>query len=265
MRNTVFGGLLHKEWIVLKWLLALIILLDVVVITLAPLLTKNFAGIPDTLYDTTHIIVGTWFALHIFSGVFMLFVSLKKEMKNLEMWLHSPHPMVQLVGAKVVFAILAALASLFFSSLLASIVLYVIGDWTMELAWSGVLALISVVLAISIKLVFMTMVGWFFWSVYKVVNSRTQFFSVPLVFIFFIITFVFWEQLRVSGLFDWLRTIVPVRLTNESFYNEHTSYFFMGFVPNGIAFSLGNLVFYLIISFVLLMIGSAFFEKKVRV
>lgn len=265
MRNTVFGGLLNKEWIVLKWLLALILLLDVAVITLAPLLTTNFVGNPDTLYDNTHIIIGTWFALHVFSGAFMLFVSLKKEMENLEMWLHSPHPMVQLVGAKAVFAILTALGSLFFSSFLASIVLYVIGDWTMELAWSGVLALISAVLAISIKLVFMTMVGWFFWSVYKVVNSRIRFFSVPLTFIFFIIALTFWEQLRLNGFFDWLRTIVPVRLTNESFYNEHTSYFFMGFVPNGIAFSLGNIVFYLIISFVLLMIGSALFEKKVRV
>lgn len=262
--NTVFGGLLRKEWIVLKWLMALIILMDIVVITLVPLLITSFVGKPDTLYDNTHIVVGTLFVLHIFGGIFILFESLKREMRNLEMWLHSPHPMVQLVGIKVVFAILTVLGSLFFSSFLAGIILYVIGDWTTELAWSGVLALISVVLALSIKLIFVTAVGWFFWSVHKVVKSRIHFFSLPFIWLFIVITFTFWEQLRLNGFFDWLRTIVPVRLTNESFYNEQTSYFFMGFVPDGIAFSLGNLVFYLFVSYVLLMIGSMFFEKKVR-
>ena len=262
--NTVFGGLLRKEWIVLKRLLVLIILLDVVVITLLPLLITSVVGRPHTLYDNTHIVVGTLFVLHIFGGIFILFESLKREMRNVEMWLHSPHPIVQLVGAKVVFATLTALGSLFFSGFLASVILYLVGDWKPELAWSEVLALISVILAISIKLIFVTAVGWFFWSVHKVVKSRIHFFSMPFTWLFIIIAITVWEQLRVNGFFDWLRTIVPVRLTNESFYNEHTSYFFMGFVPDGVAFSLGNVVFYLFISCLLLMIGSMFFEKKVR-
>ena len=264
MRNTVFGGLLRKEWIILKRLLALIILLDVVVITLMPLLITSVVGRSHTLYDNTHIVVGILFVLHIFGGIFILFESLKREMRNAEMWLHSPQPMIQLVSAKAIFAILLALGSLFFSGILAGIILYAIGDWGTELVWSEVLALISVILAISIKLIFITAVAWFFWSVHKVVKSRIRFFSVPFVWLFIVIAVTVWEQLRVNGFFDWLRTIVPVRLTNESFYNEHTSYFFMGFVPDGIAFSLGNVVFYLFVSYVLLMIGSMFFEKKVR-
>ncbi|PIC96581.1 hypothetical protein CSV69_06545 [Sporosarcina sp. P26b] len=263
--KTVFGGLIQKEWIMLKRLIFWIFLLDIVVITVAPPLVTSFAGRLDTLYDNTHIIVGVLLVLHIFAVVFILFESLKREMRTLDMWLHSPTSMVQLVGAKLTFAVLLALGSLFFSGFLGGVVLYVIKDGTIGVEGKEVLALVSVVLALSIKLIFMTATGWFFWSVYKVIKSRLRFFSIPFILLFIVSALVIWEQLRINGFFDWLRTIVSVRLTDESFYNEHTSYFFMGFVPDGIAFSVGNLAFYLIISLVLLMIGSMFFEKKVRV
>ena len=264
MLKTVFGGLLHKEWIVMKRLVFGILLLDILIIILAPLLVTSIVGKSATLYEHTHIIAGMLLALHMFCGVFILFSRLKKEMGHPGMWLHSPAKIVQLAGAKIVFALAAAWVSLLFSGILAGVMLNIIGDPLAETTWSGIPALASVLLAISIKLMFMTAVGWFFWSIYKLVESRLRFISVPVALLLFVAAVAVWEQLRISGLFDWLRSLAPVRLTNESFYNEQTSYFFMGFVPDGIAFSLGNLIFYLIASYVLLWVSSAFFEKKVR-
>ncbi|WP_153731155.1 hypothetical protein [Sporosarcina obsidiansis] len=262
--STEWRGLLQKEWILLKWVVGWIVLLNVLVICVAPSLISSWAGIPGKLYENTHVLAGTWFAFYTFAGVAILFISLTKEMKSPEIWLHSPRSMFQLVGAKLVSATVIATGTLFFGGLLLSVALYFLGEWTIGSAWQGLLALLSILLSISLKLIFLMAVGLFFWSLYQMIRSRTSFFSVPITVFLFSICGFLWEWLRVAGFFNWLRSLLPLKLTDVTFYNEQTSYFFTGFVPNGIMFSIGSLVFYFGLSFLLVLAGSWLYEKKVR-
>ncbi|AXI00463.1 hypothetical protein DV702_12500 [Sporosarcina sp. PTS2304] len=262
--NSVWRGLIRKEWIVMKWLVLWLVLLNVLVVCVAPLVVGHFVGMQGTVNENMHVLAGTWFALYTFAGIGILIYSLTKEMKNPEIWLHSPQSLYELVGVKVWFSALVAISTLFFGGMLASLSLYVAGYWTNETAWQGLLSLVSVVVAISLKLLFVMAVGFFFWSIYEVLQPRLTLLTIPITVTVFVTATVLWEQLRTAGFFDWLRLFVPVRLTTESFYNDQTSYFFMGIVPDGIIFSLGSLLFYLLLSVFLIVLGSKLFEEKVR-
>lgn len=262
--DSTWRGLFKKEWILLKWTVAWVVLLNVLVILVVPSLISSLVGIPGKLYENTYVLGGTWFAFYTFMGAGILSVSLTKEMKSPEMWLHSPRSMLQLVGAKSLFAACTSIVTLFFGGALLGVTLYFLENWTASSAWQGFLALVSILLAISLKLIFVMTIGFFFWSVYQVLRCRTSFFVVPITGFLFVVASILWEVLRINNFFNWLRTLVPLRLTNESFYNEQTSYFFTGFVPNGIVFSIGSLLFYLVLSYLLVAAGSRLFEKKVR-
>ncbi|WP_251667724.1 MULTISPECIES: hypothetical protein [unclassified Sporosarcina] len=262
--SAAWRGLFRKEWVLLKGLTIWIVVLNVLVILAMPSAIANWVGISGVLYEHTHIVAGTWFAFYIFSGVGILFYSLAKEMNTPEIWLHSPRTMLQLAGAKGLFAAFIAIITLFFGGMLAGIALFILSDGSMASVWQEVLALVSVLLAISLKLSFMMAVGFFFWCLYQVIRFRTRFFAVPLTVMLFFLALTIGEMLRVNNFFDWLRKLLPIKLTNEPFYNEQTSYFFTGLVPNGIVFSVGSLLFYVVLIYALFAAGSRLFEKKVR-
>ncbi|WP_301110100.1 hypothetical protein [Sporosarcina sp.] len=262
--KTAWRGLFRKEWVLLKWLTIWIVGLNALVILAVPSAITSLSGIPGTLYEHTHIVTGTWFALYTFSGAGILLYSLTKEIKTPDIWLHSPRSMFQLAGAKALFSAFIAIATLFFGGLLAGIMFSILGEWSTDSAWHGALALISILLAISLKSCFLMAVGFFFWSLYQVIRLRTRFFAVPLTVMLFFLALVIWEMLRINDFFDWLRTLMPIKLTNESFYNEQTDYFFTGFVRDGIVFSVGSVLFYAVLIYVLFAVGSRLFEKKAR-
>ncbi|WP_153722505.1 hypothetical protein [Sporosarcina cascadiensis] len=262
--SASWSGLFRKEWILLKWLTIGIVVLNALVILAVPSVITNLTGVSGTLYEHTHIVAGTWFALYTFSGAGILLYSLTKEMNTPDIWLHSPRSMFQLAGAKALLSAFIAIATLFLGGLLAGIMFYILGDWSTDSVWRGALALISILLAISLKSCFLMAVGFFFWSLYQVIRVRMRFFVVPLTVMLFFLALAIWEMLRINDFFDWLRTLIPIKLTNESFYNEQADYLFTGFVRDGIVFSVGSVLFYAVLIYVLLAAGSRLFEKKVR-
>lgn len=256
--NKAMGGLLRKEFVQMKWLVVWIMLLNVLVVVAGPFVVRNVFGAGGSLAEHAHIIGGTWFIIYMSAGIGILFSSLEKEMKSPGIWLHSPISMFGLAGMKALFAIGTAILTLLFGGMLHLIMMSFLGGG-MEL-----LALFSVLLAVSLKIVFYTCVAFFLWVVYTLLRPRLSFLAIPAAFMLFALAAVGWERLRVLGFFDWLRSVVPIKLTDVSFYNEQTDYFFTGLVQDGVAFSIGSLLFYVGLGILLVAAGSRLFEMKVR-
>lgn len=259
--KEAMGGLLRKESVLMKWVITWIIFLNVLVIVAGPFIVSSLFGASGSLPEHAHIIGGTWFIIYMYAGIGILFTSLEKEMKSPEIWLHSPLSMFTLAGSKVLFAIGTAVITMCFGGVLHLILLFVLGN---GLSSAEILALFSVLLAVSLKIVFYTCAGFFLWIIYWVLRQRVSFIAIPVAVMLFALAAVVWERLRLLGLFEGLRSLLPIKLTDVSFYNEQTDYFFTGLVREGVVFSVGSLLFYIGFSLLLVAAGSRLFEKKVR-
>lgn len=258
-------GLIRKEWMLLRLGVTVITILSFFVILVGPSVVRMLFDAPGDFSSHALILGGTWIVFHLFLGAFVLFTSLGNEMKRPDIWLHSPASIVRLVGAKAAFASAVTAASLLWSGVLLGIAFFlseVGGAITLE---DGVLPLLSAMVAIFLRSIFVMGLGFFFWSIYQVLRSRIgSFLSGVVSYILLFLSAALWEKARITTIFDSLKTFGPVKWTNVTFYNESTSYFFTGFVPDGVVFTVGGLLLYGTITVMLFMAGSVLFEKKVR-
>ena len=83
-------GLIQKEWILLKWGILALVLVNIVIVMAGPLLINRAFDLPLNTFENSFLISGTWFVAYLFIGVGILYTSLEKEMKQPDIWLHSP-------------------------------------------------------------------------------------------------------------------------------------------------------------------------------
>ena len=209
-----------------------------------PLINRAF-GLPLNTFENSLIISGTWFVASLFVGVGILYTSLEKEMKQPDIWLHSPAPIWQLVGIKAIFAI-AVTAIVVLNGVLLSISFLLSDAYGTIPRFDGLLSMVSVMISIFLKSIYIMGFGFMFWSFYQVGRSRSKGLSViftTLLFFAGIFTgTVTTELFRSIEFLTTIKEFGPVRLTGLSFYNEHNSYLFTGIVPDGVAFTMGGLI-----------------------
>ncbi|QUW20556.1 hypothetical protein JSQ81_11875 [Sporosarcina sp. Marseille-Q4063] len=261
-------GLMRKEWILLKWgILALVFVNIAVVLVVPPLINRAF-DLPMNTFENSLIISGTWFAFTISAGVVILFTSLEKEMKQPEIWMHSPAPMWQLVGIKAVFAVAVTGLILILNGVLLSISFMISDAYGTIPRFDGVLSMVSVMISIFLKSIYIMGFGFMFWSFYQIGRSRSKGLSVIFTTLLFFAG-IFTGSV-IAGLFRSIEFLMnikgfgSVKLTELAFYNEQNSYFFTGIVPDGIVFSVGGLILYGAVTLIFFAVGAKVFEKKVR-
>lgn len=264
LKQSSWRGLLQKEWVTWKYGVVTLFLLNVFVILIGPIITQWLFGAPQDFFTNTVVLVGTWFVLIAFIGMFLISISLSHEMKRPDLWLHSPLSIFQLIGAKVMFAAFTVAALLLFGGLLLG-AQFIFSEATKTVAlMDGTLALVSVLIKLLLISLFLMMLSVFAWALNRVFRSRLRSVGDFLsMIILFVVMFLF-EKIRVSGSLDQMKAFGPVKLTNTTLYNEHDSYFFTGIVPDGVIFSVGGFLLYGGIAVMLFIVGSMLFEKKVR-
>lgn len=261
-------GLIQKEWILLKWGIITLVLLNVVIVVAGPLLINRAFDLPLNTFENSQIITGVWFVFNMFVAVGVLLKSLEKEMRQPDIWLHSPAPMWQLVGSKAIFAVVITALLLVLGGLLLIITFLASDAYGIIPKSSGALSLLSVMISIFLKSIYIMALGFMLWSLYQVGRLRSSGLSViftTLLFFAGIFTgTVITELFRASRVLTAVKELGPVKLTNIPFYNEHNSYFFTGIVPDGVIFTVGGLILYGALTIVFFVVGAKLFEKKVR-
>ncbi|AOV06429.1 hypothetical protein [Sporosarcina ureilytica] len=264
MKATRWKGLLKKEWVLMKSGILIYTLITMIVVLAGPTFVHYLFGVPINFFENTMVIAGLWLVFGTLMNCGIIFSSLGKEMKQPHIWLHSPVSMLEFVTVKAVFSTLVTICLTAWCQILI-VVQFFFSDATLAVTYfDAFLTLVSVLIAIVLNSIFIMSIAFFFWSVYQVCRSRIGGIAILVAIGFFFVASYVWEKFRVAGLFHAVREIGPIKLTKTTFYNESTSYFFTGIVPEGVITSVGSLVFYGFITLALLWLGTLLFEKKVR-
>ncbi|MFS0575662.1 hypothetical protein AB1K83_08510 [Sporosarcina sp. 179-K 3D1 HS] len=258
-------GLLRKEWMMLRRSVTILAILSILIVLVGPSVVGQLFDVPGEYAAHAFILGGTWIGFQLFLGVSILFMSLGNELKRPDIWLHSPISMYGLTGAKVAFAAIVTAGSMVWSGMLLGIAFILSGEGGSISFENGVLPLLNTICALFLRSLFIMGVGFFFWSVYQVLRSRYgSFLSTIMTYIVLALSMVVWEKLRVTGIFEPLKTFMPVKWTDVDFYQESHSYFLAGLIPGSVIFSVGGLLLYGAVTVASFMAGSVLFEKKVR-
>jgi len=268
----VWKGLFKKEWMLLRWGIITLALLNVVVVLVGPILISRVFHVPLDFFTDTLGIAGIWLVFNVLTGVGVLATSLGHEMKRPDAWLHSPVSMLQLVGAKAVFAS-AVTAFLLALNAVLLIITFLLSNavGTISIV-DGFLSLISVLIAIFLNSILFMAIGFMIWSIYQVIHSRVSnlsgFVTMILIFLGTTTGLYLSDKLgtgrMIANILDYINEFGPIKLTDTTFYNEETSYFFTGIVPEGVIVSIGILLVGSLFTAFLFVAGSMLFEKKVR-
>lgn len=262
--TTRWKGLFKKEWVLLRSGILAYALISVIVVLGGPAFIHYLFGVPLDFFENTMVIAGLWLAFGNLINCGIVFTSLGNEMKQPHIWLHSPAPMLELISVKAVFSTLVTICLTAWCQVLI-VIMFFVSDATLKVNYfDAFLVLLSLLIAIVLISIFIMAIGIFFWSVYQVFRSRIGEIAIILSLGLFFAVSYFWEKLRVAGLFHEVRGIIPIKLTDVTFYNDLNSYFLMGIVPDGVVTSVGNLLFYGLLSLALIWAGTTLFEKKVR-
>ena len=234
MDITSAKGLFKKEWILLKWGVITVFLLNIIVVMAAPPIINRAFGLPLNTFENSLVISGVWFVVSMFVAVGILYASLETEMKQPDIWLHSPAPMWQLVGIKAVFAIAVTAMLLVLDGVLLSISFLMSDAYGTIPKLSGALAMLSVMISIFLKSIYIMALVFMFWSFYQMWRTRSgsacQSFSHHYCFLQEFLQERLSLSCSASKVLTTIKEFGPVKLTNITFYNEQNSYFFTGFV-----------------------------------
>ena len=256
-------GLFLKEWVQGSREMIPFYFVSVIITFLS--LSHVFIGIPADIVGEISSFVGLWFVIHTIYGVIGFLISVGREMKRPDIWLHSPVSVVQLVSAKALFSILTMTCSLVLTGpiIIGSYYSGETGDTISIL--SSILLLLGVIFVIVLNSVYIMALSFLFWSIYHVLRSRIGWFSIIVTVGLSMRWAYVWGMLWFTEMFnsikEWGSINEKATLLDALSYNN---YIFTGLVPESAVLTIGSLLLYGIFTAVYFITGSILFEKKVR-
>lgn len=251
-------GLVRKEWAIQKWSF-ITIMLTIFVLTLFDV-SSFLVGNPNENWFGLEMSRNTWFILHMYMGVFLFMTSLINETKSLDIWLHSTASIGKLIGSKIIFSTFAV-----GSSLLVSGVLLMIPAFKSGAAWTEAVSLLAMIALLTLNALFLMVLAFSIWSFYQVFYSRIGKYSILVTFLFVMFVTVAWTIIWFTEGFQQVKEFSPILQATKSLpYLHETNVIFGGLMPDKALISVGSLLLYLFISFILFTASTRLFEKKVR-
>lgn len=225
-------GLLKKEWILMRWQMIAFIVVSLLICfaNLTPVLAglKNFEHIdPQGLYDMMLRIL-------LIIGPVLIVISIEYERKQLDVWLHSPASMFQVLGVKVLVAIIAVVVAMLFTSVLAGITYYYSAPENALPLSEAVWLTVKLGATAVVNAIFNTVAVLFVWILLGVIQLRIGNFAAFIILI---------PVLMMTTLWAVLTSIFP----------ENAPLSVVGFIT------------YALFSIVFFSAGSVLLDKKVRV
>lgn len=253
-------GLLKKEWAFMKWPVITLVFINIMLTVLE--ISPVVSGVVDRNMIEILTSGNTWFNLNLYMGVFLLLVSLMNDMKRADIWLHSSASIMQLVGAKILFAGLVVTCSL----VLCGIVIGVSGGANSSA--TEVLAFMATITMLILNTVYVIIVAFFIWSVYQVLRSRIGSLAIVVTFVFWVVGMFIWTVVWFKPWFQEIKEMGPILelgpMTTGLPYLRETNLMLAGLMPESALMTVGSLLLYIGFSLGLFIGGATLFERKVR-
>ncbi len=257
---------MRKEWALVKWFAIALIVINVgiAVVDNSPISLGKADGSTSYAFITS----GLWFQLHMYMAIVLVAVSYTREKPRVDIWLHSPAPYVQLVGAKAVVAVSAVACSLLLTGFVISIFNYIGGYWDGSSVVDELLLMLSMVIAVLLNSLLFIVITLFFLQVYQVLRSWIGKISIIVTVVLFQLSILIWAVIRFMDWFQVLKELGPINSVRMAAGVVPRLYepgsLLAVLVPETASLTVGSVLLYGVCISILFFSGSMLFEKKVR-
>lgn len=261
-----WGWLVRKEWALVKGFAIALFVINIGVAVVDN--SHIFLGIADDSTSYAFMTSGLWLHLHTYMGVVLVAVSYSRERPRVDIWLHSPTPYVQLVGAKAVVAASAVFCSLVLTGMVSAVFNYVGGYWGGLSIVDELLLMLSMIIAVVLNSLLFIVITLFFMQVYQVLKSWMGKLSIIATVVLFQLSVLIWAVVNIIDWFQGMKELGPI-------FGVHTAvgvlpslhernFILAGLLPETAILTVGSVVLYGVFTSILFIGGAVLFEKKVR-
>lgn len=255
-----WNGLLKKEWVTMRGQLFAIITASIMFIIVIPFSSNLFNLSLDSL--GLSIIMGLiWMVVSMFIPAIMLLISLSKEMRRPDIWLHSEASIFKLFSVKAVYAIVVSAVSL----AIPVVVLIVEArylTYPLELSLKMALQVGSLlfVLFYIFSILFMCS-ALFFGVIYQLIKPKI--FAIPIVLILFLISSWIMQWITATKIYVELTSFWAIEGPSKSFleFGKENSFIEI----DTTTFYAGDFLLGVLFSVLLFITAVVIFDKKVKI
>lgn len=261
---NAWTGLLKKEFRQMR--AEFLILLGFVIVLFVSIyyLTETFGAHAAVTFPTfVSLIIGA----HFFYFPFYMLISLHKESKQLQLWLHNPQSGFMLLGAKVVNGLFAFVVSLALcSTVFLSAVPDLLGAINFPLKWDEVLSLgTTALLNIVHASVYFGVWIIFLWVIYRLLASRIGKLSILTIILVIIAASWGLEAFSETQVYEFLTHWGPIDVFPSSFFMSMNAKGIDVQTEGSMVMYTGYYVFQFVIAIILFLVSGWLIDKKVEV
>jgi len=255
-----WNGLLKKEWLTMKGQFLATIVASILFIVMIPFGSNLLNFGLDTM-QVSLIMSLIWMVISMFIPAIILLISLGKEMRHPDIWLHSKASIYKMFGSKAVFVLLVGVLNLAIP-LVSIIIGSRFSNYSFELTFKmaiQVSGLLFVPFFLTSLLIMCT--GLFFGVVYQLIKPKV--FAVPIVILLFLGSSWVTERISATDFYKELTSFWAIKgpgkeiidIAKDNTYIEIDTAILYG----------GDLLVGLLYAALLFIIAVTLFEKKVSV
>lgn len=257
-------GLLMKEWIQMKGWLYVLLLMGAIILFVGPTSLKRILVLEDSIGTIGFMTGLSLIFLHSIVVLFMFLTTLGKDMARQDIWFHTPASMFKLIVAKLIFSVFVVSVSIVFISTIT------FGYLSMTLeSTTPILEVVKFALLVDGAIIwgsiYVACIGFFFWVIYQTLRMKIRAIAGPLTIVLFFFINYWWDKILSIPFFTNLFSMmgdIPFQRLSASDLVEKTFSFDLYVGPS---LQLGELLFTVITTILLLILSVIWFEKKVRV
>ncbi|MEY9977902.1 hypothetical protein [Lysinibacillus sp. RC79] len=211
-----FAVLLKKEWVLYRTWLFVGVFIGIMLSMVVPYLIRRFSGEfalenqASFAFSILVLVLGGFFS------ILQFLASMRHDLKNKEIWLHSTSSIAQLVGVKIVFSIIGYAI---FNFIFVSIAIYKVKDEIIGNFAQLLLLLLFFVAIIVILQLMMFVILLLFLALNLQMKHFIGSFSIVITMVAFFISMNEWFKFTDSKLYDNIFHHIGIRLTDlERFF-----------------------------------------------
>ena len=251
-----WSGLLKKEWALMNVAFYITVGAAIIFTSMIPLCNHLFNwGI-----EFLEIMIGVsiqWMMLGAGIPIVVFFISLAKEMKRSDIWLHSTASIYKLFGSKVAFA-----GSVGAVNTIIVLIVNAVGLAVSGIPFGPTFISISLLFTMLYLLSLLILcIGSFVAVLFQLIYSYAKRLVAPILLLLYFLSMWLVNKISITKFIQGLKSFGPVRGPSEGVYHFGEDFFME---IDALVFYMGDILMGLVIGVLFFLAAAKLFEKKVR-
>lgn len=255
-----WNGLMRKEWSTIRMPLMVGVIFLFIGFLLVIVGFGNIAKEQVNLFEASIAFSFFWYFFSTFIPTIVLLILVEKDVKQSDVWLHTPASATKLIGTKAVYAAVIGLIAYAIPSFL-NFCFYFFEQPPIRLSE---LLLIGVIVVTAMYIASLGTMGsvFFMWVLYRLMKPYVKAFAIPLTLSIAVIWTIFHAAFMMSSFYEKYIAVWPIDLSFLK--NLQYESFSFHFTAQQSTLFLGSIIFEMTLWLFFIIIGLRLFESKVR-